>query len=266
MLFLVISNFILIIFASLLVICIYKICGSSVSESSASVSDEAAQQFDLLSPSVAHLDFNEFMEKQKNYQIAYFTLKEEINDIISAQPEGFYGVYFENLQSGSWFGINEKEKFVPGSLLKVPIITAVMKKVQDGDLTLNTELTVRKKDLAFEYGSMAERGYGYNLTILELLNYSTYASENTAVNTLSQALDDGDIYDALYGLGFPVKDNKLNSSGLISVSPKVYSNFFRSLYLSSYLKRPSSQLLLSLMASTKFNSGIPSGVPKNVMV
>jgi beta-lactamase class A len=40
----------------------------------------------------------------------------------------------------------------------------------------------------------------------------------------------------------------------------------RSLYLSSYLRRPMSEIALNTMLYTKYNSQIPAGVPSNVPV
>ena len=49
-------------------------------------------------------------------------------------------------------------------------------------------------------------------------------------------------------------------------STKEYTNFFRSLYISSYLRRPLSEFALSLLITTEFSSQIPAGLPQGVRV
>lgn len=39
----------------------------------------------------------------------------------------FAAVYFRDLNNGPWFGINEKEYFSPGSLLKLPLMISIFK-------------------------------------------------------------------------------------------------------------------------------------------
>ena len=51
-----------------------------------------------------------------------------------------------------------------------------------------------------------------------------------------------------------------------SVSPKDYANILRSLYFSNYLKREFSELALSLMLETDYNSQLPKGIPKNIKI
>lgn len=39
-------------------------------------------------------------------------------------------VYFRDLNNGPWFGINEKEEFIPGSLTKVPLMMSLFKEAE----------------------------------------------------------------------------------------------------------------------------------------
>lgn len=104
------------------------------------------------------------------------------------------------------------------------------------------------------------------MTIRQLMNYTAAYSDNTAFNALGRLLDSEDYQDAMFGLGVPYRVITNTSGTVFKISPKDYSNMFRSLYLSSYLRRASSQFILSMLANTEFTGGIPAGVPAETTV
>jgi beta-lactamase class A len=221
--------------------------------------------YELLSPQIAWMNVDEFLEKQKSLAVSYAGLKEQlIFKIAELNPSGQYGIYFEDLTTGAWIGINEKQKFYPFSLLKVPVLVAVLKKVQDENLSLEQRLYIKAKYLDSKSGSLYMKGEGYSPTIRELLGYLVKESDNTAVLTLtSELLMMDDIYSANLAMGLPTNDS-LSEQPLLSV--KEYSNIFRSLYYSTYLRRRFSELALVLMMNTDYSAQLPAGVPKDVKV
>ena len=63
-------------------------------------------------------------------------LEKEITDYyklqVSNNPElSEISIYFKDLNSGAWIGINEKETFVPASLLKVQMLISCYKYAED---------------------------------------------------------------------------------------------------------------------------------------
>ncbi|MFA5246922.1 MAG: serine hydrolase [Candidatus Micrarchaeia archaeon] len=221
------------------------------------------QEFELLSPEVAWLDVNEFLAKQKTFTVSYQTLKPQLNSTLNnPMVQGNYGIYLEDLTSGAWLGINEKEMFVPMSLLKVPTMVAVLKKVELGDISLDQKLAIQEEDLNAVSGSLAQKGAGYEITVRDLLRIMIKESDNTALLTFNKrviTLDELD--EAKTAMG--IKDSTNNDE---AISPKAYSNILRSLYLSSYLRRPFSQIALSIMSETDYNTQLPAGVPAGVKV
>jgi len=61
-------------------------------------------------------------------------------------------------------------------------------------------------------------------------------------------------------MGLPQSEN------FTYITPKDYANMLRGLYFSNYLRRPFSELALTIMLETDFNSQIPAGVPNTVKV
>lgn len=53
--------------------------------------------------------------------------------------------YFRDLRNGAWFGINEKEEFLPASLLKVPMMISVFRAEDEQSGVLTEVLSVPKE-------------------------------------------------------------------------------------------------------------------------
>ncbi len=227
----------------------------------ANISSER-QNFSLLDPSVARLEIDEFLEKQKTFTVSYATFRQSIEQMLKMEG-GEYGVYFEDLTTGAWFGINEKGKFWPASLLKVPTMVAILKEVEEGRLDLNQSVTLQASDLDSMAGALAAKGTGYKTTIVDLLRILIKESDNTANKALLRHISQQNYARAWIALGMHIGNGSEES---LFLSPKEYITTLRSLYMSSYLRRPFSQLALSLMIDTEYESMIPAGISSGVKV
>jgi beta-lactamase class A len=219
--------------------------------------------YQYISPRIAWIDVDDFLQKQKSMTVSYTDLKQQLLlQIEEMNVSGNYGIYFEDLTTGAWVGINETETFYPFSLLKVPVLVAVLKKVQDENLTLEDRVTIKPEYLDSHSGTLYLKGAGYSPTIEELLDYLIIESDNTAVLTLSNSvLSEDDIYYADIAMGL-VSPTTSNTQPVLSA--KEYSNIFRSLYYSTYLRRDFSELALILMMNTSYDTQLPAGIPPEV--
>ena len=102
------------------------------------------------------------------------------------------------------------------------------------------------------------------MNIKDLLKTMIQDSDNTAMNTLSRLVTEEDINEARVAIGLPYLVEINNTS--VKVSPKEYSNILRSLYISSYLRRPFSQLALTIMLETNYNTQLPQKLPPNTKI
>lgn len=219
--------------------------------------------FELISPKIAWMETDLFLETQKSYNVDYADLRFMYEEIINeSDVTGTYGIYFEDLNTGAWVGINEKETFVPASLLKTPIMVAILKKIQDGELSMNEQVVIKEVNVDSRSGNLWERGYGYNISIKELVEIMLRDSDNTAANTLvNDVLTLEEFNNAKIAMGLGT-----SQENYAAISPKKYSNIFRSLYYSTYLRRPFSELGLSILANTQYKDKIPAGLPEDVAV
>jgi len=220
-------------------------------------------KFDLLSEKIAWMDLDDFLEKQKTMTISYQPLKEQlIQEFDSGNLNDRYSLYFEDLNTDAWIGINEKEKFLPASLLKLPTVIAILKKVQIEELSLDQKIILSKDGLNQRSGKLYEKGAGYELTLKQLMQETLKSSDNTAFRSLNNLLTVDEYTNARLAMGLPKPDMEKATY----LSPKEYSNIFRSLYLSTYLKRQYSQAILSMLAETEYETQIPEELPEEVKV
>lgn len=219
--------------------------------------------FSLIDPNIAELEVNEFLRLREEYVGSYKPLRANIEYIV-ANANGRFGIYFEDLAFHNWIGINERELFTPASLLKVTTVSSVLKMVEEGELRLDSEITITQDDLNERFGKLY-LGKDTAMTIKQLIEVAIRQSDNTAIRALYGLVPEERWIETRLAMGLPVVSIAQSEQGT-TLTPKEFSNVFRSLYFSGYLRRQFSNWLLSLMADTRFSEGIPAGVPEGVKV
>lgn len=171
-------------------------------------------------------------------------------------------VYFRDLNNGPWFGINEKEDFVPGSLLKVPLMISVYKEAMVNPSILKKELLFTGiEDYKQNISPPTQITPGKKYTVSEMVEYMIRYSDNDAADTLFRSLNQRQLVESYTDLGIkPPEDNQY------TVSVRTYASFFRILYNATYLNHAFSQKSLELLSQSSFNQGIVAGVPATVSV
>jgi len=115
-------------------------------------------------------DQNEFTE----FDNIESQIKKSVSGLINKQTVSDVSVYLRTLNSGRWIGINEDARFAPGSLLKVPVMIAYLKKQESDPETLAQEIPYNSKDDRNLIESIKPSNYiipGSVYTIADLLNY-----------------------------------------------------------------------------------------------
>jgi len=198
---------------------------------------------------------------QKYFFSTIEPLRKDLKEIVAKHEKdgNRIGVYFEFLNTGANISINQDSRFWPASLSKMPTALAVMKKVERGEWKLSNELVLFREDRNGDFGTLYKKAAGTRLTIEELLKELILNSDDTAHRIFVRNLEGGNFDEMLLSLGMEeLYDREYN------ITAKEYSRIFRSLYVSSFLERRYSSMLLTWLSSTKFNEFLGSGVPENV--
>lgn len=212
-------------------------------------------QYRFLSPRI-------FISDQNDLIINFTKLRDAMREYtLRSKPRT--GIYFEYLPTGTSIGVNEKETFIPASLLKLPLAMGVYKKIEAGKLDPNKTLVLREKDIDKGFGMLWEKGVGYKLTVSDALHILIRDSDNTAQHVLYGELA-GDEIDTIFdALDIPKERNDEKQA---VVSPKNYTSILRCLYLACYLSKQNSDQLLRMLTETQFNDKLPAGLPQEVKI
>ncbi|EKD86789.1 MAG: hypothetical protein ACD_37C00144G0002 [uncultured bacterium] len=201
-------------------------------------------------------------------------LENRISDLIneSIEKDGVdkISVYFRDLNNGPWFGVNEKEKFAPASLLKVPIAIALFKKAEKDPLFLKKESTYDNKidtgQITQNFKPTKQIEAGKTYSVESLIESMISRSDNKAMDLLirNKYVETQDVEKVLKDLEITSISNKTGISDVITV--REYSSLFRVLYNASYLGRENSEKLLNLLSNADFVNGLRKPIPSDVVI
>lgn len=93
----------------------------------------------------------------------------------------------------------ENEVFVSASLIKIPIMFAILNKIKDDNIDLNKTINIDKKDILDDNEVFKKDKYNY--TIKELINWMIVVSDNSSTNILIKYLGFNYINDFMKKIG-----------------------------------------------------------------
>ncbi len=212
-----------------------------------------ATTYSFLSPRI-------FIENRNDIILNFVDLRKQLREYGAKHPG--LGIYFEYLPSGISAGVNEKQNYFLASLLKTPMVMAVYKQIENKEWSKSDVLTIQPQDLDPFFGDLYKKGAGTRLTLEEAIGLALVQSDNTAKSALFAHLPDKALDEVFDYLDIP----KELDGVLPVVTPKNYSSILRSLYLSSYLDKSSSNEILTYLTQTPFSDKLVAPIPKEVRV
>ncbi len=97
---------------------------------------------------------------------------------------GVAGLYVWDLQGDYGYGIRPEEEFFTASIIKLPIMVAVYRKVDEGELSFSQEIEIKEEDWAAGAGWLQWEKAGTKQTVGDLLLLMMTESDNVASNAL----------------------------------------------------------------------------------
>ncbi len=178
-------------------------------------------------------------------------------------------VFVRDLNSRRWIGINNKELFSPGSLLKIPLAVAYLKLSEVEPTVLKQRFVYRAAEASMNeietYKPEVRLLQGTTYDVETLLEHMIKYSDNDPVSPLMYSVDAVFLKKVFTDLGTTFPEEGNGDAHFINVT--TYSSLFRSLYLGSYLNIDNSEKILEMLTHTTFNDGIVAGISdKTIMV
>lgn len=192
-------------------------------------------------------------------------------DFLSRGVAERISVYFRELPTGKWAGIDQNAEYDPASLYKVPVLIAYLKRAETNPDILSEKLQFTGGEKR-EGGVQSEKGI-YNFqpsaleakktyTVEDLLRAMIVKSDNDAADLLIAHASLKSFEEVFFDLGISSR----RGDNTYGVSAKNYSFFFRLLYNSTYLGKDASERALKLLQESEFKDGLVRGVGNTIRV
>ncbi|MEE0796314.1 MAG: serine hydrolase [Anaerovoracaceae bacterium] len=207
-------------------------------------------------------------------------MKKELRENILAglrAMDGKVGFYFKNLVTDESFGYNEKEQFLPASIVKVPLLAAILLMRERGETSFDETITVRADEKLPGCGAIqhmtGDKDGSVTLDIATLYKLMIVISDTTATNALYKHYGNDKIIGLLKELG--LKGTQFNRAFYDSVrEEKGIQNYFvpeeigillekmyRKTLISPQASETMQNILLMQQVNHKMGGKLPIGFP-----
>jgi beta-lactamase class A len=202
---------------------------------------------------------------------AYTPLKNALttytNADVSKGKLSDFSVYYRDLNSSQWVGLNTNEKFSPASMLKVATLVAAYHVSESFSPFLSGQVHIvdsgnQSNDAQDFYPPGNPIVPGQTYSIQDLISHMIIDSDNNADVALNAYVGSGAIRQTLNDLKVPEPASNTDDSD----TSQEYSHLFRVLFNASYLTQNDSEQALELLSKTTFTQGLVAGVPSGTTV
>ena len=172
-----------------------------------------------------------------------------------SQAQGRYSVYVFRLDKKMGYGIDEDEEMPAASIMKVPIMLAVWRAVEDGRLAWDTKYILREGDKQSGSGPIEFMDAGTALTARRLVEEMMKKSDNTAPVVLIRLVGRKEIEKEIEVLGM-----KNTNFGENTTTAYDAGLMWRKIY------EMKDEEMWTLLKDSIYEERIPAGVPREVEV
>jgi beta-lactamase class A len=233
---------------------------SSATENAVSVARD--EDFKFIRTAIAVKDSDEHRPKTELAPFRY-KIKALIDEKITKNEVRTASVYFRDLNNGNWFGIGEKEKFSPKSLLKLPLMMAYFKWAESNPLVLRKRLTYNTPQRSSDQEHAEARKRlepGNQYSVNDLIFRMIVEDNNDAYSLLFANIPAPKIDNVFKDLNVEYDPHNDDDS----LSLRAFASFYRVLFNASYLNEEMSEKALRYLARSSLKHGMASGIPLNI--
>lgn len=182
-------------------------------------------------------------------------LKSQTQEIL-ADKKGSFSVYYKNLNRDESFEIDSQTIHKAASVNKVPIIIALYKEAEEGNLELEEQITIQEVDIQdYGTGTIRYQKPGQTYSLRSLAKLALKQSDNTAAHVLKNKVGEGIIQDATNSLGLTQTSIVENTT-----SAKDMGILFEKLYKGELLSSGNTTEVLSFMRDTDIEDRLPKNL------
>jgi beta-lactamase class A len=186
-----------------------------------------------------------------------------------------YAVFIQGLVNKNFsFYLGERKQFPAASIIKIPILAAAIQAAGEGKIKLSDIVVIERKDITGGSGKLKAAKLPYTLTMEELLELMTAASDNTATNKIINILGFDYLRQTFKAfrlndtvLARHIMDMSLRNRGVENyTSARDIATILSMIYHGELVNKELSQKALSFLVKQKVTDRIPRFLPEDVQV
>lgn len=198
-------------------------------------------------------------------------LKVMIKDLID-NLNGEAGVVVKNTKTGEVIMFNEDMVFPSASIIKLPIIWELFKKIESKEIAIDNEIALQECNKVGGFGVLKELHDGLNLSIKDLATLMIILSDNIATNILIDLLGMENINQSSKDIGMKdtilqrkMMDGEAKKRGLDNfTSPIDVLSILDTFISSDELSNESRDKIIDILKRQQCNNKLPVLIDENV--
>ncbi|MDD4003983.1 MAG: class A beta-lactamase-related serine hydrolase [Elusimicrobiaceae bacterium] len=188
----------------------------------------------------------------------------------AARFPGRMGVYIKDLKTGEEFSYHADELFPSASLVKVPVMAAVTKKIRNGEVNWNEKITITRNAKRGGSGHLRRVRSGTKLSVRDLMVKMITESDNTAAHLLIERVGYDYLQQEFRELGLERTNISPDGMSLCSspvanenyTTPREMAMLVEKIYRGEVVDKDHSAIMLDIMKHTKGRSRFAKKLPR----
>ena len=192
-------------------------------------------------------------------------LKNNLQYVINQYPNLQAGIFVWDYQTGNYVDINGEKQFSAASIIKVPILVEMFKRIEAGDLDLYEKFKMTSYYRTGGSGHLQFRPDGTTFEMETLAKYMIRISDNTATNMILSAIGGANEMDmALRNWGFSktyIKTWLPDLYGTNVTTPKDMATILFNADNPDFLSLENRSKIVEIMSKVRNTSLLQQGIP-----
>ena len=215
---------------------------------------------ELVNPQMEQLDLNYEMTNLKN----------NIRYILNQYPRLEAGIFVYDYQTKNYVSINGDKQIPAASIIKVPILLQMFKRIESGQLSLYEKFKMTPYYRTGGSGYLQYRPDGSSFEMYELAQYMIRTSDNTATNMILSAVGGAhEMNAALRNWGFSktyIKTWLPDLYGTNLTTPKDMATILYNADNPEFLSLENRSKIVEIMSKVKNTSLLKQGIPDSAQL
>ncbi|WP_242043436.1 serine hydrolase [Leptolyngbya sp. FACHB-671] len=193
-----------------------------------------------------------------------------LKTLAARQPELNPGVFLFDLDTRAYLDLNGTTTMPSASIIKVPVLVALLQEVDAGNIRLDEMLTLEASDIAEGSGDMQYQPPGTQYSVLETATKMIIISDNSATNMLINRLGGiSSLNQRFQGWGLTataIRNPLPDLDGENTTSPEDMAKLLAAVTQGDLLSLRSRDRLLEIMRRTETNTLLPQGLGAGAII